>query len=70
MSWFGGHFMKGYYLGAMSEFFNFYCQVENSLPETHIISNFPYLKFQYIITGFEFNIGIAIFKMKLSYFPK
>ena len=30
--------MKSYHLAAMLEFFNFYCQVENSLPETHIIS--------------------------------
>ena len=51
-------------------FFNFYCQVENSLPETHIVSINSYLKFQCIITGFEFNIGIAIFKVKLGYFAK
>ena len=30
--------MKGYQMAAMLKFFNFYCQVENSLPETHIIS--------------------------------
>ena len=38
MSWFGGHFMKGYHLAAMLEFFSFYCKVENVLPDTHIIS--------------------------------
>ena len=30
--------MKGYHLAAMLKFLNFYCQVENSLPETPIIS--------------------------------
>ena len=46
MSWFGGHFIKGYHLTAMLEFFNFYCQVENSLPETHVrsIKSFLILK--------------------------
>ena len=34
MSWFGGHFIKGYHLAGM---------LENSLPETHVrsINSFP-----------------------------
>ena len=35
---FGSPLMKGFHLAAMLEFFNFYCKVENSLPETHIVS--------------------------------
>ena len=73
MSFFGSHLMKDFHLAAMLEFSNYYCQVDNSLPETHVRSInlfFIYLKFQYIIIGFAFNIEIAIFKVKCSYFAK
>ena len=41
--------MKGYHLAAMLEFINFYCQVKNSFPETHIISINSFSIFQIAI---------------------